>query len=63
VISEVFVVLVTAVMTILAAAVIGGGALLVLGFLFSAPIAALVSGAHQHEDQPKVHRRRIAFRH
>jgi len=64
VVSEVLVVLVTAVMTILAAAVIVGGVLLVLGFLVSAPIAAVVSGAHQHEDRPKVHRRhRIVFHH
>lgn len=55
--SETLIVLFTAVMTILAAAVIVMCALWVLGFLISAPIAALASGAHQHEDRPKVQKR------
>ena len=64
--SEILIVVFTALMTILAAAVIAACTLWVLGFMLSAPVAALASGAHQHEDTPKVRkrdRRRFALHH
>jgi len=62
--SETLIVLFTALMTVLAAAVIVACVLWVLGFVFSAPVAALASGAHQHEDRPRIqkrHRRHFAL--